>query len=194
MPPDGKGEFTGKMGMLVGRSSQGVGMRSWRYPMLAEDRDILIYLPQDYDQSEERYPVLYLLDGEWHFVHTSGIVQFLARPRVEKTPKMMVVAVVNTSRGRDFSPSTWPGYKSYTGGAGDFIEFLKKELIPFVDRNYRTQSTKILAGHSLAGTFSLYTSESTTFELAIVSITSRPSTTLPNTVYWPSNCAVLRRE
>jgi predicted alpha/beta superfamily hydrolase len=128
-----------------------------RSDVLDEDRDILVYLPQDYDRSEESYPVLYLLDGEWHFIHTSGIVQFLARPRVKKTPKMMVVAVVNTSRGRDFSPSTWPGYRTYTGGADDFIRFLKNELIPFVDRNYRTQSTKILAGHSLAGTFTLYT-------------------------------------
>jgi predicted alpha/beta superfamily hydrolase len=125
--------------------------------ILDEDRDILIYLPQDYGKSDEKYPVLYLLDGEWHFIHTSGIVQFLARPRVEKTPKMMVVAVVNTSRGRDFSPGTWPGYRSYTGGADDFIRFLKNELIPFIDKNYRSQTTKILTGHSLAGTFTLYT-------------------------------------
>ena len=128
-----------------------------RSDVLEEDRDILVYLPQDYDQSEENYPVLYLLDGEWHFIHTSGIVQFLARPRVEKTPKMMVVAVINTSRGRDFSPSTWPGCRTYTGGADDFIQFLKNELIPFIERNYRTQAKKILAGHSLAGTFTLYT-------------------------------------
>ena len=127
-----------------------------RSNVLKEDRDILVYLPQDYERSGDKYPVLYLLDGEWHFIHTSGIVQFLARPRIEKTPKMLVVAVVNTSRGRDFSPSTWPGYRTYTGGADDFIRFLNNELIPFVDENYRTQATKILAGHSLAGTFSLY--------------------------------------
>lgn len=125
--------------------------------ILDEDREILIYFPQDYEQSDEKYPVLYLLDGEWHFIHTSGIVQFLARPRVEKTPQMIVVAVVNAARGRDFSPSTWPGYKTYTGGADDFIRFLKNELIPFVDENYRSGTTKILAGHSLAGTFTLYT-------------------------------------
>lgn len=124
--------------------------------VLEEEREILIYLPQGYERDQEKYPVLYLLDGEWHFIHTSGIVQFLASPRIEKAPKMLVVAVVNTSRGRDFSPSTWPGYKTYTGGADNFIRFLYNDLIPFIDKNYRTQSTKILAGHSLAGTFTLY--------------------------------------
>lgn len=37
MLPDGNGEFTRKMGMLVDRSSNGMGLRSWRYSMLVED-------------------------------------------------------------------------------------------------------------------------------------------------------------
>lgn len=41
MLPDGNAEFTRKMGMLVDRSAQGMGMRSWRYSMLVEDRRIL---------------------------------------------------------------------------------------------------------------------------------------------------------
>ncbi|NNF23244.1 MAG: peroxiredoxin [Rhodobacteraceae bacterium] len=41
MLPDGNGEFTRKMGMLVDRSAQGMGMRSWRYSMLVEDRAIV---------------------------------------------------------------------------------------------------------------------------------------------------------
>ena len=40
MLPDGNGEFTRKMGMLVERSATGMGMRSWRYAMLVEDRAI----------------------------------------------------------------------------------------------------------------------------------------------------------
>ncbi|SMX32692.1 peroxiredoxin [Maliponia aquimaris] len=41
MLPDGNGEFTRKMGMLVDRSATGMGMRSWRYSMLVEDRQIV---------------------------------------------------------------------------------------------------------------------------------------------------------
>ncbi|MDJ0822811.1 MAG: peroxiredoxin [Paracoccaceae bacterium] len=40
MLADGNAEFTRKMGMLVDRSAQGMGMRSWRYAMLVEDRVI----------------------------------------------------------------------------------------------------------------------------------------------------------
>lgn len=125
--------------------------------LFQETRELLIYLPQDYAASKASYPVLYILDGEWHFIHTSGIVQFLSRPRVEKIPEMIVVGVTNTRRGRDFSPGNWPGYSSYTGGADDFKKFLNQELFPFVTANYRINNYKILAGHSLAGTFSLYT-------------------------------------
>ncbi|MFK8083837.1 MAG: hypothetical protein AB8B97_26440 [Granulosicoccus sp.] len=35
--PDGNGEFSRKMGMLVERTAQGLGMRSWRYSMLFND-------------------------------------------------------------------------------------------------------------------------------------------------------------
>ena len=43
MLPDGNGEFTRKMGMLVDRSAQGMGMRSWRYSMLVEDGVVKIF-------------------------------------------------------------------------------------------------------------------------------------------------------
>lgn len=38
--PDGNGEFTRKMGMLVDKSNLGFGMRSWRYSMYVEDGEI----------------------------------------------------------------------------------------------------------------------------------------------------------
>lgn len=40
MLPDGNGEFTRKMGMLVERTANGMGLRSWRYSMLVDDRRI----------------------------------------------------------------------------------------------------------------------------------------------------------
>lgn len=46
MLPDGNGEFTRKMGMLVDRSAQGMGMRSWRYSMLVEDGQITAFFPE----------------------------------------------------------------------------------------------------------------------------------------------------
>lgn len=46
MLPDGNAEFTRKMGMLVDRGAQGMGMRSWRYSMLVEDGVITAFFPE----------------------------------------------------------------------------------------------------------------------------------------------------
>jgi peroxiredoxin len=47
--PDGNGEFTRKMGMLVDKSNLGFGMRSWRYSMLVDDGKIeKIFVESDF--------------------------------------------------------------------------------------------------------------------------------------------------
>ena len=68
---------------------------------------------------------------------------------------MILVGIINKNRGRDFSPSPsllWPD----SGGADNFLNFLEKELIPHIDTNYPTASYKMLIGHSLGGTFTVY--------------------------------------
>jgi hypothetical protein len=66
------------------------------------------------------------------------------------------VGITNVDRNRDFTP-TKLSQRPTSGGAEKFTEFLEKELFPFVERNYRTQSYNILMGHSLGGTFATYT-------------------------------------
>ena len=46
--------------------------------ILNEERDFIIYLPDDYYTSEKLYPVLYVLDGRTHFHHATGAVNFLS--------------------------------------------------------------------------------------------------------------------
>lgn len=121
--------------------------------VLGEDRTILVYLPDSYWASDLKYPVLYLLDGGTHFLHASGITQFLSA--AGRMPQTIVIAITNVDRSRDFSPTHVDNIPT-SGGAEKFIAFLKKELIPFVDRNYRTSSYRMLAGHSFGGTFATY--------------------------------------
>ncbi|MCP4725915.1 MAG: hypothetical protein GY863_12810 [bacterium] len=116
--------------------------------ILNEDRDLLIYLPDNYDHTQAKYPVIYLLDGYFFFLSTSAIIDYLSR--INNMPKMIVVAITNTDRLRDFSPAP-------RGGAEKFTSFLKNELIPFVDDNYRTEKFSVFAGHSLGGYFVVYT-------------------------------------
>lgn len=124
--------------------------------ILGEDRPVLIHKPDGYDQSAAAYPVLYLLDGDAHFVHTVGIMQFLSG--VGHMSPMLVVAIPNTSRTRDLTPPlSAPNDRFPTaGGADAFLQFLADELKPYVDANYRTAPYEALVGHSFGGLFALH--------------------------------------
>jgi predicted alpha/beta superfamily hydrolase len=125
--------------------------------VLGESRPVWISTPPSYESSDERYPVLYLLDGDVHFHHAIGLVRYLAY--YLRAPEMIVVAVLNTNRTRDFTPSASDGNvdpSSRTGGAARFHQFLTAELKPYVEREYRTGPFSILIGHSLAGLFTVY--------------------------------------
>jgi uncharacterized protein len=127
--------------------------------ILNEKRPLLIATPANYDQESERYPVLYLLDGdEENFVHVAGIVQFLTES--ERIPPLLIVGIANTERTRDLTPHTEVEseirFHKKNGGADAFLEFMSKELIPYIDQHYRTRPYKLLVGHSLGGLFAVY--------------------------------------
>jgi len=127
--------------------------------ILGEEREILIRVPRDYDESKDtRYPVLYTLDGATHFKHTVGTIEWLSES-ASMLPQHIVVAIVNTDRFRDFSPSIPKNFQGEgnPGGANNFLKFLSKELIPYIDKNYRTLPFRTIAGHSFGGVFVLHT-------------------------------------
>lgn len=127
--------------------------------ILGEERGLMIHLPPGYGRGAERYPVLYLLDGRDHFHHATGTADTLAL--TGRIPELIVVGLANTDRTRDFAPSwTQPDPPesrrravAAAGGADRFLEFFEKELIPSIDRGYRTHPFRILVGHSLGGLF-----------------------------------------
>jgi predicted alpha/beta superfamily hydrolase len=130
--------------------------------VLKESRALLISKPAGYDGGTDRYPVLYLLDGETHFHYTSGIVNFLGEN--DRIPKMLVVGIVSGSVARRTRDLTTPSkaemdnrFSPGNGGADAFLSFIADELIPYVDRCYRTRPYKVLIGHSLGGLFCIRT-------------------------------------
>lgn len=135
----------------------GETIRLWS-DSLGEERRINIYLPVDYDQdSLKQYPVIYLLDGgkEEDFIHISGIVQFGTFSWINMLPASIVVGIENVDRKRDF---TYPSENELdkkefpsSGQSERFIEFIEKELQPFVAASYRTAGDKTLIGQSLGG-------------------------------------------
>lgn len=121
--------------------------------VLNEERSVIVYTPNSYGLTDQRYPVMYLLDGGAHFHHATGIVQFLSAQGL--MPEIIVVAVMNVDRTRDFSP-THIDERPNTGGAEKFMSFMSDELLPFIERNYKTEPYEILVGHSFGGTFATY--------------------------------------
>jgi hypothetical protein len=125
-----------------------VGQRfELRSESLGEMRSYQVHRPPNYDTEDARYPVLIVLDGEWHFQHVSTTVDFLAD--AGQIPAMLVVGIPNTDRYRDMDSAAAPG-------SSQFLTFITGELIPQIDRDYRTQPHRTLVGHSGAGLYVLY--------------------------------------
>ncbi len=121
---------------------------------LKEERVIQVLLPEGYKPgSEEKYDVLYLLDGDSNLKSIASIQQFAQEHTY--TPQVMIVAVFNTNRERDFSPTPNP-QMAVSGGADKFLSFLKDELIPHVNKTYPSNGNNILFGHSFGGLFAMY--------------------------------------
>ena len=123
--------------------------------VLKQDRPYSVYLPNSYSENGNPVSVVYLLDGNFHFHHTSGILNFLEQQG--RIPPTMLVAIPNTdNRTRDLTPpiiknpESAKNYKD-PGEANNMLSFLEKELIPEINKKYNTNEYKILIGHSFGG-------------------------------------------
>ncbi|MEW6735183.1 MAG: alpha/beta hydrolase-fold protein, partial [Acidobacteriota bacterium] len=130
--------------------------------VLGEEREFLVHLPESYSrESSQRYPVLYVLDGSSEDIHTAKSAALMAR--IDVMPEIIIVGIPNVSgkgRQRDYTP---PGMRqdideadSPEGKADQFLSFLKTELIPCIERDYRTDGKRMLAGNSRGGLFVIY--------------------------------------
>lgn len=129
---------------------------------LGESRDYVVHLPAGYERNpQQRYAVAYVLDAGPQFASMVQSSTLLAR--LGLAPELIVVGIPNpddASRQRDYTP---PGMRqdvdiadSPPGEADRFLGFIRDELIPEIERNYRSNSTRILSGHSRGGLFVLH--------------------------------------
>lgn len=113
---------------------------------LGETREIIVHLPDSYAQSKSAaYPVLYVLDGQSNHRIADAASSLLGA--YGTIPELIVVAIPNTNRMRDFSQDA---------GAAKFLRFLTAELVPQIDSRYRTRPMRVLAGHSLTALFTVW--------------------------------------
>lgn len=130
--------------------------------VLNEDRKVYVYCPRpDSADVNKRFPVLYIMDADNHFELIAQYVDYLSRPDVLAMPKAIVVGITNTDRRRDLTPTEsildYSGKpdsnnrSKQSGGNENFLQFIRTELIPAIDKNYKTESYRIFAGHSFGG-------------------------------------------
>ncbi len=130
---------------------------------------ISVSLPENYNTDDgKRYGVIYLLDSNWAF---EGVKKIIASNKGSIDPVILVgicqiqalqpgYTGTSPSRCRDYTPTRYqPALYPDSGGARDFGEFLKTELVPFIDTRYRTipgADNRCLIGGSLGGLFVCY--------------------------------------
>ena len=141
---------------------------SMRSKILNEDRPYWISLPDSYDNqvyAPQKYPVIYLLDGDTLFHCLNGIYHELKDYSSIPIPDCIIVGIPNTNRVRDLQithsmmgldPHYQKNQFKECGGGKTFLRFLEEELIPEIESNYRTMPYRILVGYSRGGSFALH--------------------------------------
>lgn len=130
--------------------------------IIGADKEYWVHLPVNYNQSNNKYPVLYITDGDEHFELASGATEFMSSQYM--VPEFIVVSIFHKDRNHDLTPTHCTednnGFKSnavkVSGGGEKLLQFIEKELIKKIESDYRTAPYRILAGHSLGGLFTVY--------------------------------------
>ncbi|NQV78769.1 MAG: alpha/beta hydrolase, partial [Lutibacter sp.] len=126
---------------------------------------IWVYLPQNYNETSKKYPVIYMHDGQNLF---DSATSYIGEWQVDETLNKLfnktgkgfiVVGIENGGEERINEYTPWENEK-YGGGKGEiYIDFLVNTLKPYIDATYRTkwqQKHTGIIGSSLGGLISYY--------------------------------------
>ncbi|GEM_PF-995290 len=124
---------------------------------IGETREIWVSLPDGYDASGEKYPVLYMMDGDFNF--SSGVIGGVRYAALRgEIPEFIIVGIKNTDRSQDIFPEvvTYRDGSRDGGRADRYLDFIREELIPHIDKSYRTERFRVLYGTSNTGFTAVY--------------------------------------
>lgn len=122
---------------------------------LNETRTLIVQLPKSYYESvDAKYPVLYVLDGNYHHDNTLFIHNFLSGKK--HIPEVILVFIPNTGqRKRDYN-TFFRDTETVNEGADHFLSFIENEAIPQIESKYRNSNYRMLSGHSNGGLFVIH--------------------------------------
>ena len=163
-PGDSGREAAGKGGAAVWGPAvelPGTHTRELYSEIVGQAYELQVNLPSGCSDAEAACPVFFLLDAQWDYPllyaiygeqHYDGFI-----------PDLVLVGITwggedpdpDVLRRRDFTPTDESG-RGDGGGAANFLAFIERELVPFIEREYHTTADRYLAGSSLGGLFTLY--------------------------------------
>jgi predicted alpha/beta superfamily hydrolase len=124
--------------------------------------DVYVHLPAGYATATQKYPVLYVVDGDNDFAPT---LEYLGLLMAEyHIPEPIVVAIGDggaigspgNKRNRDFTPTATAAMPE-SGGAPAFLGFIEQELLPLIETTYRADpAQRTYYGYSMGGLFGTY--------------------------------------
>ncbi len=122
--------------------------------ILGQERELKILLPRGYsDEEKKAYPVIYVFDGDYLFETIAGNTDYYSY--WEDIPESIVVGINQIdTRPDDLLYSEQNSLPIETGSA--FFEFVGKELIPFIEKNYKTEAFRVAVGHGETANFINY--------------------------------------
>jgi predicted alpha/beta superfamily hydrolase len=127
-----------------------------------QEYELQIMLPANYSSTNKLYPVVYLMDSQWDFPLLTSL--YGEQYYDGFIPPMIIVGVTwggtnpkpDSLRARDYTPTNSKAVPQ-SGGANKFLSFMKEELFPFIERNYRAdKADRTLVGCSYGGLFTMY--------------------------------------
>ncbi|MFX0091206.1 MAG: right-handed parallel beta-helix repeat-containing protein [Candidatus Hodarchaeota archaeon] len=126
--------------------------------IVGDNFSIYLVQPPGYDaNSSHKYPVVFILDGDWYLNDLERSVSNLTA--AGSMPQAILVGIgypAGNHRVRDYIYPHTPALPN-SGGGDKFYGFLKDELIPYLDSNYNTDPLdRTLIGHSAGGYFTMY--------------------------------------
>jgi predicted alpha/beta superfamily hydrolase len=124
---------------------------------VGETREFWVSLPDGYHESVERYPVVYMMDGDFNF-NSGGIGALRHAAQLGEIPEFIIVGIRNTDRSKDIFPEvvTYPDSSKDGGRANQYLDFIHEELMPHIERAYRTERYRVLYGTSNSGFTAVY--------------------------------------
>ena len=120
---------------------------------LGEERRITIGLPESYEANpKKKYPVLYLLDGDYLFDPFSGAAKY--GNYWDDLPEMIIIGIHQNKDGERYEDTTIDQNTGLPFEKGaEFFEFIGAELIPYIEKKYRTSPFRLIAGHDTTASF-----------------------------------------